>query len=64
MTFPRYPRGFGDPRSEAFDRVRRAFRWTIVGSAAGAAAIFGVVAHQIPGRSTSSPVDGRRRHLR
>ena len=50
---------YEDERWAAFTRVRRAFRWTIVVSVAAVGAIFGVVAHEIPGRSAAStPASG------
>lgn len=55
MTIPQYTRGARDPRADAFGRVQRAFRWTVFGSVTAVAAIFGVVAHQIPGRSAKTP---------
>ncbi len=36
------------------ERVRRVFRWTVLGSLGTVAVIFGVVSHQIPGRSTTA----------
>ncbi len=43
-----------DRRDMAFDRVRRAFRRTAVAAVAALAVLMGVVAHEIPGRSSSS----------
>ncbi|HXQ62750.1 MAG TPA: hypothetical protein VN796_10475 [Acidimicrobiales bacterium] len=43
-----------DPRHVAFERVRRAFRWTVAGATTAVIVIVGVVAHEIPGRSTSA----------
>lgn len=44
-----------EQRGVAFDRVRRAFRWTTAGAVTAVALIVGVVAHQVPGLSSSSP---------
>jgi hypothetical protein len=40
-------------RSAGYERVRGTFRWIVGVSIAGAAAIFGIVQHQIPGRATT-----------
>jgi hypothetical protein len=67
MTVPR--RISDDSRTRAFERIRRAFRWSVVASLGAVAAVFGAVAHEIPGRtahstttsgsSTSIPASGR-----
>ncbi|MGA2036010.1 MAG: hypothetical protein ABSH04_00255 [Acidimicrobiales bacterium] len=57
MTVSQHHSHYGsikDQRAMAFDRVRRAFRWTTVGAVTAVALIVGAVAHQIPGRSSSS----------
>ena len=52
MTTPRHYAQIQDRREETFERVRRAFRWTVAAAVTGVAVIIGVVAHEIPGRST------------
>ena len=52
MTTPWHYARIEEQRDETFARVRRVFRWTVASAVAGAAIIVGVVAHEIPGRST------------
>ena len=52
MATPWHYAQIQDQRDETFERVRRVFRWTVAGAIAGVAVIIGVVAHEIPGRST------------
>jgi len=52
MTTPWHYAQIQARRDETFERVRRVFRWTVVAALAGAAVITGVVAREIPGRST------------
>jgi len=49
-----YNSSIKDQRAMAFDRVRRVFRWTTAGAVAAVALIVGVVANEIPGRSSSA----------
>jgi len=62
MATPWHYAQIEDYRDETFGRVRRVFRWTVSGAVAGVAVIMGVVAHEIPGRSsvatTSNTVAG------
>ncbi len=51
MTTPRHYAQIQDQREETFERVRRAFRWTVAAALTGMAVIIGVVAHEIPGRA-------------
>jgi hypothetical protein len=53
MTVP--GRVSGDFRTPVFDRIRRAFRWSVVASLGAVAVVLGVVSHEIPGRSAGSP---------
>jgi hypothetical protein len=48
-----YPRS-RDPRTAALDRVRRTSRFVTAGAFAAAAALVGVVAHELPGHSSTS----------
>ncbi len=52
MATPWHYAQIEERRDETFARVRRVFRWTVASAVAGAAVIIGVVAHEIPGRST------------
>ena len=52
MTTPWHYAQIQARRDETFERVRTVFRWTVVAAIAGAAVITGVVAREIPGRST------------
>ena len=62
MATPWHYAQIEDYRDETFGRVRRVFRWTVGAAVAGVAVIMGVVAHEIPGRSsvatTSNTVAG------
>jgi len=53
MARTRYYGALQDRRDDAVERVRRVFRWTVLMSLGTVAVIFGVVSHQIPGRSTT-----------
>ncbi len=52
MATPWHYAQIEDYRDETFGRVRRVFRWTVGAAVAGVAVIMGVVAHEIPGRSS------------
>jgi hypothetical protein len=54
VTNPRTFAQAQDHRDDALARVRRTFRFAVAGSVASVAVIVGVVAHQIPGRSSSA----------
>jgi len=53
MVVSPYRSNVQDQRLEAFERIRRAFRWTVAGAVTAVLGIVGVVAHEIPGRSAS-----------
>jgi hypothetical protein len=55
MATPASPhRHDADERDEAVERVRRTTRWVVASAVLGTGALVGVVAHELPARSTSA----------
>ena len=57
MATPWHYAQIEDQRNEVFARVQRVFRWTTAAAVAATVVIVGVVAHEIPGRSSVANAD-------